>query len=232
MRKYTQKPTSIQPYEILTAAEIQTVLRALHRTSEKYINTKLNLTIFRLSCCCGLRASEIGKIRIGDFNLYSDKPTIAVPACVAKGGRPRRVPLDWDEPTLEDLQLWSGIRRRSGAPDNVTFVCSVVRYGRSLNRGQVAKKWLTALKPLGADRRRDLSIHAGRKSFCSHALHAGYDLVKVRDAMGHASVSTTNLYLHAVESFNEELPNVFGNDFRSFRDPPTPALSDDTLVAS
>lgn len=71
----------------------------------------------------------------------------------------------------------------------------------------VAKKWRTAIKSIGPERAKAISIHRGRSTFASHALAAGRTLVEVRDACGHASVQTTSRYLHALES---NAPDVFG----------------------
>ena len=62
-----------------------------------------------------------------------------------------------------------------------------------------------AIKVLGKDRVKRLSIQKGRHSFCSHALAAGRTITEVRDAAGHAKLATTYMYVHAVHG-DADLP--------------------------
>jgi integrase len=58
-----------------------------------------------------------------------------------------------------------------------------------------------------APMRKWLSVHTGRHSYCSLSKAAGHSSIEIRDAVGHTSEATTNLYLHAVEA--ENIPDVF-----------------------
>jgi integrase len=49
----------IEPTKILTRRELASVLPDLHDRAQRSESARLNLVIFRLACCCGLRASEI-----------------------------------------------------------------------------------------------------------------------------------------------------------------------------
>ena len=84
----------------------------------------MNLAIVRLACCCGLRASEIGGLQLGDVVTGTPRPHIRVRREVAKGGRPRRVPLWWDAGTLRDIEAWKELRQRQGAGPEDPLVCS------------------------------------------------------------------------------------------------------------
>ena len=53
--------------KILTRAEVQAVLADLKRKAVRSKNTRLNLVIFRLAACCGLRASEIAQLHMADL---------------------------------------------------------------------------------------------------------------------------------------------------------------------
>ena len=99
-------------------------------------NAQMNLAIVRLACCCGLRASEIGGLRLGDVNVGISRPFIQVRAEHAKLGRPRRVPLWWDAGTLEDLTAWLERRRQRVAKRDDSFTCSLqtATFGEPLNR--------------------------------------------------------------------------------------------------
>lgn len=180
------------------------------------LSDQLNLTIFRLSCCCGLRCSEICGLNLADVVTAGPRPAIRVRKAVGKGKKGRLVPLWWDKGTLQDIAAWRAYRlmpatgaRLMGASLNDPFVARLRgTVGERFLRQEVSKRWATAIKCLGPDRVRQLSIHSGRHSFVSHSLRAGRSLAEVRDAAGHSNVSTTSIYLHYLE--REGVPDVFG----------------------
>jgi len=112
------------PMKILTRTELATVLAELNRKSPRSVNTRLNRTVFRLAACCGLRASEIAQLRIGDVHTELPRPHLRIRAGAAKGNRPRVVPLWWDAGTLADLTSWQAERLEQGAKPDEPLVAS------------------------------------------------------------------------------------------------------------
>ena len=199
------------PMKILTRTEMATVLADLRRKAMRSPSTRLNLVIFRLAACCGLRASEIAKLRVEDVHESLPRPHLRIQAGAAKGGRPRYVPLWWDAGTLADIAAWATTRRDDGALADDPLVASLRpgREGTALSRHTLRKRFRTACKVLGPERLKTLTIHHGRHTFISHALAGGRTLAEVRDAAGHANVSVTSGYLHvAVDT--HELGTLFG----------------------
>jgi len=198
---------------VLLRSEVQIVLGHLKRRKRYYSATmQQNLIVFRLSCCCGLRVKEICGLNIGDLTIEGPRPTIHVRKAITKGEagkrRARHVPLWWDAGTREDLAAWLDMRLGQGARAADPFVCSQkLQVHARLKIKAAQKRWQTAIRVLGATRAKQLSIHAGRRSFCSHALRAGRTLVEVRDAAGHSNISTTSIYLHVLG--DENCPDVF-----------------------
>jgi integrase len=198
--------------KILSRRELTTVLSDLHRKAGRAAGTRLNLVIFRLATCCGLRVSEITSLRMADVNLTLPRPYLRVSRSSAKGGKPRIVPLHWDSGTLGDLTGWYERRLAGGAAPSDVFVGSP-RKGSTpgpLSRHTVRKRFLTACKVLGDDRLATLTIHHGRHSYISHALAGGRSLAEVRDGAGHANVSITSTYLHVVVDEEEGIGDLFG----------------------
>lgn len=189
----------INQAKILTLKEIAAVVNDLRRR-RRYVNNRQTLIIVRLSSCAGLRASEVCSIRLDDVRVEIDKPHIRIRRDVGKGGKSRVVPLTWDSATLSDVREWKRERQAQGATPADYFVCSQGKssFGRMLDRRNVRRRFITACRCLGAERQRLVTIHHGRHSFCSHALNGGRTLAEVRDAAGHANVSTTSAYLHTV----------------------------------
>src|SRR4051812_48326731 len=103
---------NIDASQILSRQELAAVLHDLKRRAARLPNIQMNLAILRLACCCGLRASEIGGLCLGNVRVDIGRPHLLVRAAHAKLGRPRRVPLWWDAGTLADLTEWRGYRYR------------------------------------------------------------------------------------------------------------------------
>ncbi len=89
--------------KILTTEEIKTVVAYL-KSKRRYINNRQALIVFRLACCCGLRASEVCGLTIDDVRTEGKRPHLRVRKTVGKGGKARKVPLWWDQGTLDDLR--------------------------------------------------------------------------------------------------------------------------------
>ncbi len=79
--------------KILSRRELAAVLADLTRKAPRSRNSWLNLILVRLSCCCGLRVSEIAGLRISDVRVEPSRPHIRIRRGASKGGRPRMVPL-------------------------------------------------------------------------------------------------------------------------------------------
>ena len=109
------------------------------------------------------------------------------------------MPLWWDEETLADIETWKGERIAAGAKPSDPLVCSQHKdtLGKTLSSRNLQHRWTTAIKVLGKERVKRLSIHKGRHSFCSNALAAGRTILEVRAAAGHANLATTIIYCQA-----------------------------------
>jgi integrase len=200
----------IDSTKVLTRSEIAEVLAELTR-KRRSINTRQNRVIFRLATCCGLRVSEIVGLTLANVKTSNQRPHIHIPALIAKRNKARKVPLWWDAATLAELVAWKQERIDQRAAGGDPYVCSQAQgtLGKALSVRNAQNRWKAAIKVLGAERRSLVSIHCGRHSFCSHALAGGRSLAEVRDAAGHANISTTSIYLHAVRDDDETVGSLF-----------------------
>ena len=123
MQPYGQRAADAT--KILTRRELAGVLVDLNRKASRSKNTRLNLVLFRLACCCGLRASEIAQLRLDDVRVDLERPHLRIRRGAAKGGRPRIVPLWWEADTLCDLRQWREQRLQAGATPRAPFVASL-----------------------------------------------------------------------------------------------------------
>ncbi len=200
------------PTRFLTLDEVLRVIKDLKRRKKRSVLSFSNLIVFRLAACCGLRRGEIAGLKCTDLVLAGVRPCILIRKENTKHqngkSRSRKIPLWWDAGTCQDLQAWIGYREEMQAMASDPVICGVskVNRGQPLTGGLLARRWKTAIRSLGPARVHQLSIHTGRHSFASLSFEAGHSLVEVKEALGHASVSTTSLYLHAV---SRDVPDVF-----------------------
>jgi integrase/recombinase XerD len=143
--------------------------------------------LLELLYASGLRASEALGLRIEDVNLSAG---YVVPT--GKGSRQRLVPvgaqaLRWVRLYLKTAR--PALARR--ADDGTLFVN---RFGRLMSRQALWALLKKAARRAGI--RAAVSPHTLRHSFASHLLERGADLRSVQAMLGHADISTTQIYTH------------------------------------
>ena len=149
-----------------------------------------DLAMLELFYATGMRLSELAGLSEPDLDLVSDQVKVR-----GKGRKERIVPLGGH--AARALRTYFGERDRllaSRAPaGGRRAVFLNARGGRLSPRGvQLALRGLLDTLPRG----RALHVHSLRHSFASHLLDAGADLRAVQELLGHASLSTTQVYTH------------------------------------
>ena len=139
--------------------------------------------IFELMYASGLRVSEVVELRVGDVNLEAGFVRV-----VGKGGKERVVPLS--EHTVESVKNYLyNIRPELIKKRNVPYLF-VSKRGAKLTRQRI---W-QCLKEYARKAGIELSPHIIRHSFATHLLEGGADLRSVQKMLGHADISTTQIY--------------------------------------
>src|SRR3954451_19992742 len=148
--------------------------------------------LIELLYATGLRVSELISLRAGDLNLDDGYLT-----CIGKGDKQRMVPLgheaaDWVRRYMREGR--PALLRKKSSP----WLFANARDGGSLSRVGFWK----VLKQYGvkAGISRDLSPHVLRHSFATHLLERGADLRMIQMMLGHADLSTTQIYTHVLEA--------------------------------
>jgi integrase/recombinase XerC len=136
---------------------------------------------------CGLRVSELTALDQEDIDL-----DLGIARVMGKGGKERIVPMGSKAREALDNYLQRRGELLAGRPEERAVFLNN-RGGRLSARsvGRRLKKLLQRCK-LG----RPLSPHGLRHSFATHMLDAGADLRAVQEMLGHASLSTTQRYIH------------------------------------
>jgi integrase/recombinase XerD len=182
----------------LTLAEVDRLLRAAGRSDPKApLPTRLRAA--RLAClvellyATGLRVSEL--VALPASAAGRDTRVIIVRG---KGNKERLVPLNnaAKRAMTEFLALVAQARGPGGGGSKWLFPS----FGEAghLTRQHFARE-LKALAPAAGLRAAQLSPHVLRHAFASHLLHNGADLRVVQTLLGHADISTTQIYTHVLE---------------------------------
>lgn len=135
----------------------------------------------------GLRASELCRLRMDELHreLGVVRPT-------GKGSKERVVPVG--KPALAALNAYLADGRPrllKGRPSDYVFIGNA---GRPLSRMALFKIVRRYAKVAGITRK--LSPHKLRHAFATHLLQGGADLRAVQEMLGHADISTTEIYTH------------------------------------
>jgi integrase/recombinase XerD len=149
----------------------------------------------------GLRVSELINLRITDVDVR-----LGCVRCVGKGNKERLVPIGRKAITAVEEYLAQSRPKyaRPGSPPPHNQVLFLARTGRRLSRISIWKIMHSFGVRLGLRGR--LTPHKLRHSFATHLLERGADLRSVQLMLGHADISTTQIYTHVVE---ERLKEVY-----------------------
>ncbi|MCD4847988.1 MAG: tyrosine-type recombinase/integrase [Candidatus Aegiribacteria sp.] len=167
---------------------ISEVIQIINSYDESTALGKRNRAIVELLYGAGLRASETVTLKTGDMDLEQKQVRV-----VGKGNRERIVPV----PGLTCISLESWLSARSELisnynPDPGTFFVSI--RGRKLDPRDIRR--IVAVGVRSAARAAGATPHTFRHSFATHLLDNGADLRAVQEMLGHASLSTTQVYTH------------------------------------
>jgi integrase/recombinase XerC len=154
-------------------------------------------SLMELLYAAGLRLSEVHSLNVADVDLDGGQVKV-----LGKGGKERIVPIG--RLAVRALRDYKRERAsRFGVPV-VTEPMFVSDRGTRLSRRQI-QRVVTGFIMLAAEES-GLSTHSVRHSFATHLLDEGADLLAIKELLGHASLSTTQMYAH---TSRERLKQVY-----------------------
>jgi integrase/recombinase XerD len=177
----------------LEIQEVDSLLEIVDRSRPDGIR---DYAIFQLLYACGLRVSEL--VNLTCSQLYFDDGFIRV---IGKGDKERLVPVA-DSAVLAIRQYLTSVRSDIPKAKGHNDTLFLNRRGKGLSRQWV---FLSLKKHLAlAGIRKNIGPHSLRHSFATHLIEGGADLRVVQELLGHASITTTEIYTHLDRSFIKE----------------------------
>jgi integrase/recombinase XerC len=151
-----------------------------------------DLAILELFYSTGIRLSELCGLNRAELDLVSQQAKVR-----GKGRKERIVPIG-DHATRAlrayDARRDALARSIGKGVDRMAFFLN--QSGKRLSVRGVQTAVGQLLKEIEGDTERGLSVHSLRHTFATHLLDGGADLRAVQELLGHASVSTTQIYTH------------------------------------
>jgi len=146
-----------------------------------------DLAMVELFYSTGIRLSELSGMNLEDLDLLSDQAKVR-----GKGRKERIVPVG--SRAVAALRRYLTHREMAVArPGGDRRAVFVNRQGRRLSPRGVQRAIHLMFDAVGGD---TLRVHSLRHTFATHMLDAGADLRAVQELLGHASLSTTQIYTH------------------------------------
>jgi len=169
--------------EVLAPDEVERILAA---PGDDPLGLR-DTAILELLYACGLRVSELTGLDLDRLNLEGLELRV-----IGKGNKERRIPMG--EPARDRVHRYLSGPREAWTAGRPTPAVFVSQRGSRLGREAVwrlVRRWSHAAG-IGAE----VTPHTFRHSFATHLLEGGADLRVVQVLLGHASISTTQLYTH------------------------------------
>ena len=186
------------PKSLPKVLSVEEVKNMIDSTTESR-STQRDRAILEVLYGCGLRVSELIGLNLGDFEFSEGFVRV-----LGKGSKERWIPLGQyaREALIEYIQ---GERSELVNNRSMKAVFCNLR-GKRISRVAVWK--IIQKYKLHAGIEREISPHTFRHSFATHLLDNGADLRVVQELLGHANLTTTQIYTHLSR---EQLYRVFQN---------------------
>ena len=170
--------------QTLSVNEVERLLSQPNIRQKQGIRDK---AILETLYACGMRVSEAVNLKIKDVNLE-----VGFLRCVGKGNKERVIPLG--KKAAASIKRYMEFSRPHLLKGKVSPNVFISRLGTKISRQSFWK--LIKKYARGAGINKSIKPHILRHSFATHLLERGADLRSVQEMLGHANISTTQIYTH------------------------------------
>ena len=169
---------------VLTQTEIEAMIKAASGKKSQQIRDQAILEIFY---ACGLRVSELSDLKTTSVNFDA-----GFVRAVGKGAKERIIPLG--QKARDALQKYLDHVRSKLLKKQTSDFLFLSRLGKRISRQSL---WaVIKFYARRANIKKTIKPHTLRHTFATHLLEHGADLRSVQEMLGHADISTTQIYTH------------------------------------
>ncbi|GED12080.1 site-specific tyrosine recombinase XerD [Aneurinibacillus migulanus] len=179
--------------QVLSVAEVETLLNGPDTRLPSGLRDKAMLELLYAT---GIRVSELVSLNLSDVNL-----NMGFIKCFGKGSKERIIPLG--RLAIADVSRYLERGRPMLKKRGQEEALFLNHHGRRLSRQgfwKIIKKYAQL-----ANSHKEITPHTLRHSFATHLLENGADLRSVQEMLGHADISTTQIYTHVTRSRLKEV---------------------------
>ncbi|MDP3732608.1 MAG: site-specific tyrosine recombinase XerD [Candidatus Omnitrophota bacterium] len=170
--------------ETLSANEVDALLSQPNIRNRQGIRDK---SILETLYATGMRVSEAANLKTDNINL-----DVGFLRCIGKGNKERIIPLG--KKAISSIKRYLQISRPQQLKNKENDFLFLNRFGKKISRQSLWK--LIKRYAREARIKKPMGPHILRHSFATHLLERGADLCSVQEMLGHANISTTQIYTH------------------------------------
>jgi site-specific recombinase XerD len=167
---------------VLTVEQVRELLERIPARTPLELRDRAML---ELAYSCGLRCEEIVSLDVGALDYETEQLRV-----LGKGSKERMLPVG--EPARRAVQRYSERGRHALSTDPREQALFLSKSGRRLSNSDITRR--LGLWVREAALAAGVSPHSLRHSFATHLLEGGADLRTIQELLGHASISTTQVY--------------------------------------
>lgn len=194
-----EMPQKIQKIpDVLTVDEIIAMLEIIDLSQP---NGHRNRAILEALYACGMRVSELCNLKLS--NLFFE---IGVIRIIGKGNQERLIPIGEDAMNFIKIYIQK-IRTHQKPQKSAENIVFLNNRGTALSRIMIFNIVKEIAKQ--AHISKNVSPHTFRHSFATHLVEGGADLRVVQDLLGHATITTTEIYTHLNTDYLRETIILF-----------------------
>ena len=188
--------------EVMTIGEVDALLAASDLKNDFGFR---NHAILQLMYACGLRVSEVINLSLNQITLGTTNYDLTFLMTMGKGSKERIVPIG--KVACLVLKEYLEIVRPRLTKEKPSDKLFLSRFGRAMTRQQLWKIIKKMARKAGI--KRDIKPHTLRHSFATHLIEHGADLRSVQTMLGHADISSTQIYTHVNTTHLKEIYKKF-----------------------
>ncbi|HWM56059.1 MAG TPA: tyrosine recombinase XerC [Solirubrobacterales bacterium] len=168
--------------QVLSAEQLRSLLERIPARTPLELRDRAML---ELAYSCGLRCEEIVGLDLSAMDFESERLRV-----LGKGGKERLLPVG--EPAQQALRRYLEKGRHGLVADPREQALFLSKSGRRLSNSDITRRLRLWVRQ--ASLAAGVSPHSLRHSFATHLLEGGADLRTIQELLGHASISTTQVY--------------------------------------